>query len=408
MSDSLYKKAFDACNAPYTPENADIAFQAVQVWLAPGNSNKVDEYTSSTPSILLFAIENGYPKVVQQLLKDEDLLEVEVEDRAAELFRKEQNMKGGVASGFANARKELKKQLTPGVKAKKSAAEPEVPKDHKWKRSQVMEQARYKTCYDMITLYMYIGEAIPDVRTLIDVISKLRDLGWMSMDDITDHWDKVRDELREKKKMEPLFLDQLSEARYNYDGWWHKHKQFNDEDTASESFCCHGFCSTLGSFVYVTIPSLIVVTIPSLIVLVPILVLVLLYDLVHYDDRLWLECFAWLGVFGLVQIFYALLRAPFTGWGMIKEASGDTDFGATLKGSMNMQGLVSTFLFSTIMGRLQVGLNFDLTNNADNATQVSSLEMALMNSGLKSELLFLQDHTEQVLQQWCAICACDL
>ena len=116
----------------------------------------------------------------------------------------------------------------------------------------------------------------------------------------------------------------------------------------------------------------------------------------------------WLVALGCSQMIFALLAAPFTGWGMIKEASRDTDFGATLKGSMNMQGLVSTFLFSTIMGRLQVGLNFDLTNNADNATQVSSLEMALMNSGLKSELLFLQDHTEQVLQQWCAICACDL
>ena len=90
--------------------------------------------------------------------------------------------------------------------------------------------------------------------------------------------------------------------------------------------------------------------------------------------------------------------SPFTGWGMIKEASADTDFGATLKGSMNMQGLVSTFLFSTIMGRLQVGLDFDLTNN------VSSLKMVLTNS----ELLFHQDHTEHVLQQWYAICACDL
>ena len=252
-----------------------------------------------------------------------------------------------------------------------------------------MEQARYKSCYDIITLYKYIGEEIPDVLTLIDVISKLRGLGWMSMDDITDQWDKVRDELRKEKNMDPSLLAKLSEVLYNYDGWWHKHKHFDNEDNAPNET----FCSTLRSLY-----PLAYATIPSFIVLIPGLVLVLLYDLVHYEEQLWLECYLWLGVFGLGQTLYALLVAPFTGWGMIKEASADTDFGATLKGSMNMQGLVSTFLFSTIMGRLQVGLDFDLTNN------VSSLKMVLTNS----ELLFHQDHTEHVLQQWYAICACDL
>ena len=43
---------------------------------------------------------------------------------------------------------------------------------------------------------------------------------------------------------------------------------------------------------------------------------------------------------------------------MIKEASRDTDLGETLKCSMNMQGLVFAFLFSTILARLQVGLDF--------------------------------------------------
>ena len=103
----------------------------------------------------------------------------------------------------------------------------------------------------------------------------------------------------------------------------------------------------------------------------------------------------WLVALGCSQMIFALLAAPFTGWGMIKEASRDTDFGATLKGSMNMQGLVSTFLFSTIMGRLQVGLDFDLTNNA---TQVSTLENVAMVGS---------DANERKLEHWCAMPSTD-
>ena len=105
---------------------------------------------------------------------------------------------------------------------------------------------------------------------------------------------------------------------------------------------------------------------------------------------------------------------------MIKEASRDTDLGATLKGSMNMQGIVSTFLFSTIMGRLQVGLDLDITNNA---TQLSTLELDELDESVVGRLnLFVQmpdaynwtnqlegrDAAEHVLMQWCAIYACDL
>jgi len=389
---------FDAWNAPSSDsseESEEAAVKAVQDWLGKNSPNKVEEYKDK--KVLLVASKKGYPKVVQQLLEDKELLKVEVDARAEELKEKAHESKT-LISGFREACRELKS------KVKKSAAGSAVCIAD----LHCQKQADYKSCYDMITLYTYICEEIPDVSSLNLVICALRDLGWTNMDDIKDHWDKVRDELREyhlkdkekrekeklqaRPRIEPSLLSKLSEARHNYKGSWNK--LFDAEDQAPKSFC-----STPCSLGYATLP--------SLLVLLPGLVLVFIYDLVHYEEQLWLECFIWLGIFGLLQIFYALLVAPFTGWAMIKEASPGTDLGATLKGSMNMQGLVSTFLFSTIMGRLQVGLNFDLINNA---TEVSTLGFQINSEG---EIVAMGDPdamnaTEHVLQQWCAIYACDL
>ena len=403
MTDSLSYKAWDACNAPYSEEKEDIAVQAVKDWLSNTDSSmKVEKYKSNT--MLLVASEKGYPKVVQDLLGDKDLLKVEV-NRQEELFQEAQKMDGDAAhdhpsgSGFAQAREKSK--------AKMKAAEAGELNDQ-GNDSRFLERARYKSCYDMITLYTYIGEEIPDALTLIGVISALRDLGWMSMEDIAEDWDKVRDELREKNKMEPLLLAKLSEARYNYDAWSHKYKHFDNEANAPIKSNSLKPPSLVERLVYATFGFLYAIS-SLLIVLIPGPVLVLLYDLVHYEEKLWLECYAWLGAFGFGQIIYALLAAPSTGWGMIKEASRDTDFGAKLKGSMNMQGLVSTFLFSTIMGRLQVGLDFDLTNNA---TQVSTLEFQINSSHFRERreiaAMVGSDATEHVLEHWCAMYAFDL
>ena len=361
-----FNEALDACDKTHSEENEEAALEAVQGWLS-SSTKKVDDYKSSARSMLLVASENGYPKVVNELLKDKDLVEVELRDRAMELELKSSVRQGtGLSksdeSGFKSARQAAKcavaqapkfeptSELKPEEYAKKYA---EYHEEFKiWKRKQV----RCTTCYDMITLYMYIGEEIPDVSTLDLVISALRDLGWESMDDILDHWDKVSDTLRrEKEEITPSLLTQLSEARYNYGSWL---KYFNDEEKAppeEEPVPRKGFCrsfrSTLPSRSYATLLapflSLIVLAMATVS-----MVLVLLKDVVwlSYEEWIWVAGYI---LFGLGQILVAFCTAPYSGWGMIKEASRDTDLGATLKGSMNMQGLVSTFLFTTIMGRLQ-------------------------------------------------------
>ena len=398
MSDLLYKDAFDACKKTYSEEHEKAATEAVQAWLIAISTTKVAEYMNSKPkSMLLVASENGYPMVVQQLLKDKELVKVEVDHQAWVLFQKERNTKKGAADdptprlGFAQARKVLKAKKRDAESADFEVVLFSKHEYLEWKRKQAETTNRYTSCYDMITLYMNIGEEILDVSNLLYVISKLRDLGWTNMDDITDHWDKVSDKLLDER-MEPSLLAKLNEARYNYDSWDKVRDEVreNKEPSLLAKPSEARYCSMLRPLGNAMIV--------SPIALIPGLVLVLFYDLVHYEEQLWLECFVWLGLFGLSQMVYALLVAPFTGWGMIKEASRDTDLGATLKGSMNVQGLVSTFLFSTIMGRLQVGLNFDLTNNA---TQVSTLEI---NSEREIVAMVDTDATEHVLQQWCAIC----
>ena len=139
----------------------------------------------------------------------------------------------------------------------------------------------------------------------------------------------------------------------------------------------------------------------AIVVFVPVFVLIFHYDVVHYEEKLWSECFVWLGLFALAQIVFAFLVAPYRGWGMIKESSRDADLGATLRGSMNMQGLVSTFLFATIMGRLQVGLRFDLTNNV---TKVSSFDTpSIRDIGSPDTHAFDYTFAEHALEQWYAV-----
>ena len=244
MSATFFQKAVAACEKPYSEAHEKAAADAVQAWLKEekaGSNTKVDEYKSvadGTKTMLLVASEKGYPKVVQQLLEDEELVKVEVDDRAKELFLKyiqEGNARAAPRSGFVKARNELR--------AKKGAAKPSprasVEDYPEGKRTQAKESARYKSCYDMITLYMYIGEEILDAPTLIGFIWALRDLKWTSIDEIATHWDTVRKELSryDYSKVKVLsgddhdgswidrvqptpsaLLDQLSEARYNYDG----------------------------------------------------------------------------------------------------------------------------------------------------------------------------------------------
>jgi hypothetical protein len=148
----------------------------------------------------------------------------------------------------------------------------------------------------------------------------------------------------------------------------------------------------------------------SLLVFVPVFVLIFHYDLVHYEEQLWSECFMYLGIFALAQIVFAFLAAPYTGWGMIKESSRDADLGVTLRGSMHMQGLVSTFLFATIMGRLQVSLRFDLTNNV---TEVNSFDTPSIVHIIGTPDTDAFDYTfaEHALKQWYAVpytCMCTL
>ena len=135
----------------------------------------------------------------------------------------------------------------------------------------------------------------------------------------------------------------------------------------------------------------------SLIILAPGWVLVVYYDLVHYEEELWSQCFLWLCGFALAQIVAAFLTAPRTGWGMIKESSRDKDLGVTLRGSMNQQAIVSTLLFSTIIRKLQVNLrSFDLTTNVGNLSSFDIIAAADPNAA---------DYTfaEYALAQWYAL-----
>ena len=327
MGDSLHEQALNACNEDFSEDNEKAAVNAVKDWLKPAlkgwGNDVVEEYKSN--NMLQVASEKGYLKVVQQLLQNKELVKVEVDRRAKELFLKytiqEENAHDASRSGFAEALNKLK--------AKKSECgrvpdDMEVEKYPEWKRSQAEEQARYKACYDMITLYMYIGEEIPDATTLIGVISALHDLGWTNMDDISAYWDKVRKGLHEARNnydgswnsywrtfglgegIPSALLDQLSEARYNYDASWDKY--FEGEDKAYVGF---SFSNECRSALFLFLAAFLL----CLIVFVPIIyVLALRSDIVLIDVRiekqLWLECYVWLGLFALEQFGFALWAAP--------------------------------------------------------------------------------------------------
>ena len=153
-----------------------------------------------------------------------------------------------------------------------------------------MQAVSMHIVYDMITLYTYIGEEIPDVDTLFLLITALRTLGWVTMDDIQDHWGDVRAELRKKEQgveIEHSLVNKLSEARYNYGSWSRESKDVLGRRTEKP------IRSLVHLFLYVF------AIVVSLIVLVPVLVLIFHYDLVHYEEQLWSECFVWLGFFSL-------------------------------------------------------------------------------------------------------------
>ena len=404
MSDSFALKnaAFAACKESYTAEDEVAAVEAVEAWLKHADNEE-------KRAMLVVASKEGYPKVVEELLKDTDFVKFELRARARELDDRSKvgdislSSSGFIVrfpedatpSGFTSARRAAK-GAAEWAKPKTWSPE-EFTKFTEWKCKQV----RCTSCYDMLTLYTYIGEEIPDVATLVHVIDALRELGWETMDDIQDHWGNVSDSLREKKKnVERPLVNQLSEARYNYGSW---NKQFKDEDKPPKkdedkpAKLISDFCLTLHlcwMIVYATVL--------SLIVFVPIIVLIFYYELVHYEEQLWSECFVWLGLFALAQFLVAFCAAPSTGWGMIKESSRDADLGVTLRGSMNMQGLVSTFLFATIMGRLQASLRFDLTNNV---TEVSSFDTPSIVDIIGTRDIDAFDYTfaEHALAQWYAV-----
>ena len=382
------KEAFDACEKPYSEGSEDAAVAAVDKWLGDG----AGAYEGGK-AILAVASEKGHLKVVKRLLENEVVVKFELKARVKELKERaeEDDLSFSTSKGFRFARKATPSGFT---LARQAACRPPEGAEKS------PEDWSCKSCYDMITLYTYIGEEIPDVTTLCKVIDALRTLGWVTMDDIQDHWEDVRKSLRKKEgeTMEGSLVNKLSEARYTY-GSWNKH--FKDEDKK----WFEGPRATL-----LQLLSLVFAIIVSLLVFVPVFVLIFHYDLVHYEEQLWSECFMYLGIFALAQIVFAFLAAPYTGWGMIKESSRDADLGVTLRGSMHMQGLVSTFLFATIMGRLQVSLRFDLTNNV---TEVNSFDTPSIVHIIGTPDTDAFDYTfaEHALKQWYAVpytCMCTL
>ena len=110
----------------------------------------------------------------------------------------------------------------------------------------------------------------------------------------------------------------------------------------------------------------------------------------------------WLCLLAVAQLVVAFLMSPHTAWSMIRESSRDKDLGVTLRGSMGQQALVSTLLFSTIMGKFQVN-RFDLTNNVGN---VSSLDPAAedFSSGATANPDAVDyKFAEHALDQWYAV-----
>ena len=257
-SSSEYQVALDAIKEPYSEEQEKGAVEAVKTWLKSTEDRQqlVDEYknkvkavkgtlnhddqepcTRTDYTLLMVASKYGYLEVVKTLLKDEDLVKCELTDRAQEMRRRDrQGILDDVLSdndeppsNFTLARQEVDKldeefsRPWGGETGPTTVTAAKALQNQEEHTQRKCKQVRCASCRDMITLYSYIGEEIPDVPTLISVIDALRALGFMSMDDIQDHWDKVRDELREKGikkggddehvKIEPSLLAQLTARR---------------------------------------------------------------------------------------------------------------------------------------------------------------------------------------------------
>ena len=319
-------RSFDACEKPNSEESKDAAVAAVEKWLREDAGVYKGE-----KAILAVASENGYLEVVKRLLKNEGVVNFELNARAEELKeRAKEGVLSSTSKGFQFVFKATPSGFTLARQAASKGAE-KSPEDWNSSRMQMSKQVRCTSCYDMITLYTYIGEEIPDVTTLHKVIDALRKLGWVTMDDIQDHWNDVRESLR--KEIERSLVKKLSEARYTYGSW---NKQFKDEDKFNDEDKTMWLMITeCPRAMLLQLLSLVFAIIVSLLIFVPVFVLIFHYDLVHYEEQLWSECFMYLGIFALAQIVFAFLAAPYTGWGMIKESSRDADLGVTLRGSMH-------------------------------------------------------------------------
>ena len=336
-----------ACKQPYSEHAEYAAVEAVAAWLddvttqmaATSGFSSADREDGGI--LLMIASETGYPKVVQTLLKDKNVVECELKLRAEEMW---ENPSGG-PSGFTVARYFAKHARRGELYCVPASSKHQAMLNARCKQYEPLQlvesaeewegvngrKARCRSCYDVITLYVYIGEEIADVPTLARVISALHELGWETMNDIQENWGDIRggirEDLRKESKVESALVTRLSEVLVNYrDNWG---KPFEDErhmrikEDAEEVRQSSVFCGLSGYVGYVIL---------FLIVCVPGTVLAI-FDLVHYEGQLWWKFFVWMSAVVIAQTLIVFLTAPYLGWGMIKESSRDKDLGVTLSGA---------------------------------------------------------------------------
>ena len=389
-----------ACKEPYSEQAEYAAVEAVAAWLddvttqmaATSGFSSADREDGGI--LLMIASETGYPKVVQTLLKDKNVVECELKLRAEEMW---ENPSGG-PSGFTVARYFAKHARRGELYCVPASSKHQAMLNARCKQYEPMQlvesaeewegvngrKARCKSCYDMITLYVYIGEEIADVPTLARVISALHELGWETMNDIQENWGDIRggirEELRKESKVESALVTRLSEVLVNYRDNWAK--PFEDErhmrikEDAEEVRQSSAFCGLSGYVGYKNVwlcGLLLIVCVPGTVLAI--------FDLVHYEGQLWWKFFVWMSAVVIAQTLIVFLTAPYLGWGMIKESSRDKDLGVTLRGSMSTQAIVSTLLFSTTMSKLQIDLNsldmvVDFNKTASNSEQYAGFELA--------------------------------
>ena len=387
----------NACKEPYSEHAEYAAVEAVAAWLddvttqmaATSGFSSADREDGGI--LLMIASETGYPKVVQTLLKDKNVVECELKLRAEEMW---ENPSGG-PSGFTVARYFAKHARRGELYCVPASSKHQAMLNARCKQYEPMQlvesaeewegvngrKARCKSCYDMITLYVYIGEEIADVPTLARVISALHELGWETMNDIQENWGDIRggirEELRKESKVESALVTRLSEVLVNYRDNWAKpfederHMRIKEDAEESSVFC--GLSGYVGYKNVWLCGLLLIVCVPGTVLAI--------FDLVHYEGQLWWKFFVWMSAVVIAQTLIVFLTAPYLGWGMIKESSRDKDLGVTLRGSMSTQAIVSTLLFSTTMSKLQIDLNsldmvVDFNKTASNSEQYAGFELA--------------------------------